>query len=100
MTVDALIALRADIDRQLETRAADLRRQLEKLGAKAAPRANGSLRGRRSRKVAPKYRGPGGETWAGRGAKPRWMVAAMKQGKKPEDFLIAKPRKARGAAAK
>jgi DNA-binding protein H-NS len=34
-------------------------------------RAGGSaLRGK---KVAPKYRGPPGETWAGRGAKPRWL---------------------------
>jgi DNA-binding protein H-NS len=41
-------------------------------------------------KVAAKYRGPSGETWAGRGAKPRWLVAAMKEGKTLEDFLIEK----------
>jgi DNA-binding protein H-NS len=41
-------------------------------------------------KVAPKYRGPDGETWAGRGAMPRWMAAAIKEGKKREDFLIDK----------
>ena len=29
-----------------------------------------------------------GETWAGRGAKPRWMVEALKKGKKIESFLI------------
>ena len=29
-----------------------------------------------------------GETWARRGAKRRWMVAAMKKGKKMESFLI------------
>jgi hypothetical protein len=46
-----------------------------------------SLKGK---KVAPKYRGPGGETWAGRGATPRWLVAALKGGKKREDFLIEK----------
>ena len=28
------------------------------------------------------------ETWAGRGAKPRWMVAALKKGKKIDSFLI------------
>src|SRR5262249_17421122 len=28
------------------------------------------------------------ETWAGRGAKPRWLVAAIKGGKKLDDFLI------------
>src|SRR5262249_28578487 len=44
----------------------------------------------RGKKVPPKYRGPSGETWAGRGAKPRWLVAAIKGGKKPDDFLIDK----------
>jgi hypothetical protein len=41
-------------------------------------------------KVPPKYRGPSGETWAGRGARPRWLVAAIKGGKKLDDFLIDK----------
>jgi DNA-binding protein H-NS len=40
--------------------------------------------------VPPKYRGPSGETWAGRGARPRWLVAAIKEGKKLEIFLIDK----------
>ena len=44
-----------------------------------------SLKGK---KVPPKYRSPSGDTWAGRGAKPRWMVAALKKGKKIESFLI------------
>ena len=39
--------------------------------------------------VAPKYRDPAsGHTWSGRGLKPRWMTAAIAQGKKPEDFAI------------
>jgi DNA-binding protein H-NS len=44
----------------------------------------------KGRKVPPKYRGPSGETWAGRGARPRWLVAAIKGGKKLDDFLIDK----------
>jgi H-NS histone family len=35
-------------------------------------------------------RSPSGETWAGRGARPRWLVAAIKRGKKLDDFLIDK----------
>jgi DNA-binding protein H-NS len=40
--------------------------------------------------VAPKYRNPENptETWAGRGLKPRWLTAAIKGGKKLEDFAI------------
>jgi DNA-binding protein H-NS len=48
----------------------------------------GSLKGR---KIAAKYKGPDGELWAGRGATPRWLAAAIKEtGKKREDFLIDK----------
>lgn len=40
------------------------------------------------RKVAPKYRDEQGNTWTGRGLKPRWLTAAIANGKKPEDFAI------------
>jgi DNA-binding protein H-NS len=42
--------------------------------------------------VPPKYRAPSGETWAGRGARPKWMVEALKKGKKMEHFLIKRRR--------
>jgi DNA-binding protein H-NS len=51
-------------------------------------------------KVPPKYRGPGGETWAGRGATPRWLAALIKEGHSIEEFLIGSGRKAKSAAAK
>jgi len=38
------------------------------------------------------------ETWAGRGLKPRWLAAALKTGKRLEDFSITAPVK-RGRAA-
>lgn len=41
-------------------------------------------------KVAPKYRNEKGETWTGRGKKPRWLAAALTGGAKLEDFLIDK----------
>ena len=52
-------------------------------------------------KVPPKYRGPGGETWAGRGAKPRWLAALLQEGHSLDDFAItAKGGKAAAAATK
>lgn len=51
-------------------------------------------------KVPPKYRGPGGETWAGRGATPRWLAALIKEGHSIEEFLIGAGRKARSSVAK
>jgi DNA-binding protein H-NS len=54
----------------------------------SAKRVNG--RAKRKTKVAPKYRGPGGLTWAGRGLMPVWLRQAIAKGKKKEDFLIKK----------
>jgi len=43
----------------------------------------------RGSKVKPKYRNPAtGETWTGRGKRPRWFAAALAAGKKEKDFLI------------
>jgi DNA-binding protein H-NS len=89
MSIDQLVKLREDINQTLERKTTELRRQLSMLGG-AAQQRRGPLKGR---KVPPKYRSPLGETWAGRGAKPRWLVAAIKKGKKVEDFLIGKRRR-------
>ena len=42
------------------------------------------------RRVYPKYQNPArpNETWAGRGRKPRWLMAQLRSGKKLHDFLI------------
>jgi DNA-binding protein H-NS len=94
MSVDALLQLRDEITSTLTRRAGDLKRQLARLGGSSGGRTTARKTSLKGRKVAPKYRGPNGETWAGRGARPRWLQEAMKSGSKPEDFLIA-----RGAAA-
>jgi len=50
--------------------------------------ANGKAR-RKYPRVLPKYRNPQtSETWSGRGKQPRWLVAAIKTGRKIEDFEI------------
>ena len=38
--------------------------------------------------VAPKYRGPNGETWTGRGLMPRWLAALVAQGQTRDEFAI------------
>jgi len=97
MTVEALMDLRKRVDETLLKRRAELEKQLARMGKPIAVVGRGGGRSvLKGRKVPPKYRGPSGETWAGRGAKPRWLVAAMKGGKKIDDFLIDKsPRKVR-----
>jgi DNA-binding protein H-NS len=96
MKIDALVELKSRIDAVLASKVSDERRALESELAKltrydsSGARAKVGGRGARG-KVAPKYRNPenAGETWAGRGLKPRWLAAAIKSGKKLEDFAIS-----------
>jgi DNA-binding protein H-NS len=92
MSVEDLLQLRDDIGRALTRRAGDLQRQLSALGEDVGTRGRRAVRVSKAkgRKVAPKYRGPGGETWAGRGARPRWLAALLKEGRKIEEFAIDK----------
>jgi DNA-binding protein H-NS len=100
MTVEALMDLRKRVDEMLLNRRADIERQLKSMGRAVAVvgwrggQGGSALKGK---KVPPKYRGPSGETWAGRGARPRWLVAAIKRGRKLDDFLIDKGRRKRRA---
>jgi len=109
MSVEALLQLRDDIGNILTQKVGQLQSQLAALGdggwissgkkAVGRPRVS-KMKGR---KVAPKYRNPKNrsETWAGRGAMPRWMAAQIKAGKKREDFAIHKSAaKARRAPVK
>jgi DNA-binding protein H-NS len=38
--------------------------------------------------VAPKFRGPAGETWSGRGLTPKWLSALVAQGRSKSDFAV------------
>jgi DNA-binding protein H-NS len=94
MSVEALMDLRQQIDDALHKRRVELQKQLERMdllgGGAKVTRGKGRRSALKGRRIKPKYRGPKGETWAGRGARPRWLVAAIKEGKKLNDFLIDK----------
>jgi DNA-binding protein H-NS len=89
---EALCKIRDEIAALLNSRAEDLRRELDRLtnGTVARHRTNGTMQAPKAqhKKVPPKYRSPNGDTWSGRGLKPRWLTSAMQDGKKVEDFLI------------
>jgi DNA-binding protein H-NS len=96
MGVASLMRLRQQVDEKLQEHRAKLQRQLDRLGEATGGEGDrlgrqgkrvGAVKGRR---VRPKYRSPAGETWAGRGARPRWLVAELKRGKKLDQFLIDK----------
>lgn len=101
MSFDDLIELRDSIARLISEKAHSARRELEEklalldgfsIGRGARRKGRGSaLKGR---KVPAKYRNPKNpsETWAGRGATPRWLRTYLKAGKKLEDFQIRRGR--------
>lgn len=108
MSLEKLSKLREQIDAILSAKVTEQRRavqdQLSKLDRVAAGGMRGKgVRGGRRGAVAPKYRNPENpaETWAGRGLRPRWLAAALKSGKKLEEFSITAPvRKTRAAPKK
>ena len=97
LTVKELRELQASIDRHIAARQTEerssLREQFRKMAEDAGftlPEIVGASRGGKGRSVAAKYANPDNpsETWSGRGRQPRWMVARLKGGAKPEDFAI------------
>jgi DNA-binding protein H-NS len=95
MSIDKLVKLKEQIEDALAAKVSEHRGTLESELSKLH-RFQGAGRGKAGRggargAVAPKYRNPENpaETWAGRGLKPRWLTAAIKEGNTLEDFLIA-----------
>ncbi|WP_028351420.1 H-NS family nucleoid-associated regulatory protein [Bradyrhizobium murdochi] len=73
---------------ELEKRLAVLSRGTIIAGDSGGLQPEGKPR-RKYPRVLPKYRNPQtSETWSGRGKRPRWLVAAVKSGRKIEEFRI------------
>src|SRR5262249_36431445 len=85
LSTEELLSLKDAVDKALEGKRRELERQIWTLGGSATRGRGASLKGR---KVAPKYRDRQGNTWAGRGARPRWLLAALKKGRKLESFAV------------
>ena len=98
MAFDELLVAKGKIETEIELRSAkersrlidaigDLRGVAAKKSATARPSLPHALKGK---KLPPRYRNPKNrkETWAGRGNRPRWLVAALKGGKKLEAFAV------------
>ena len=51
-------------------------------------RAKAASTDTKAKTVAAKYRGPGGESWTGRGLTPRWLSALIEQGRQKQEFAI------------
>jgi DNA-binding protein H-NS len=103
MSVEKLIKLKSDVEAALNQKVTEERRALEEQLAKLGGYTGGkkTARGGPRGKVAPKYRHPEtGETWSGRGLKPRWLTAAMKSGKSLESFAITAGTATRGKGRK
>jgi len=95
-----LLAQKADIDRQIsEARRQERNEAISKVRALMAEhgltaadlvaKTSGARASTSGRKVAAKYRDPvSGQTWTGRGLKPKWLAAALESGKQLTDFAV------------
>jgi DNA-binding protein H-NS len=96
LSVEALFKLRDDVAAALGQKAEALKKELRSLGEDYAEVGRIAIYGRKrgsslkGRKAPIKYRDKSGNTWAGRGAQPRWLTAAIKAGAKRDDFLVVK----------
>ena len=98
MAFDELLLAKGKIEAEIELRSARERsRLIEAIGelrgvaaAKSATARHSHPHALKGRKLPPRYRNPKNrkETWAGRGNRPRWLVAALKGGKKLEAFAV------------
>jgi DNA-binding protein H-NS len=98
MSIDRLLDLKNQVEAALASKVTEQRHALEAELSKLSRFQGGTGRGKVAfgrggtrGAVAPKYRNPENpsESWAGRGLKPRWLTAAIKGGKKIEEFAIA-----------
>jgi DNA-binding protein H-NS len=111
MSSDDLWSLHETISRILSARIASEKLELEKRlavlnrdrdliegGDAPQPYNAGSKVRRKYPRVFPKYRNPQTpfETWSGRGKQPRWLTAAIKAGRKIEDFRIGEAGESKG----
>ena len=96
LSVEALFKLRDEVVAALSKRADALKKELMAIGSDYAEVGRIAIYGRKKasslkgRKAPIKYRDRAGNTWAGRGAQPRWLTAAIKAGAKRDDFLVDK----------
>ena len=88
MSLEDLWSLHEQLDSVLASRLSAEKAELEKkLGLLSATRTTAR---RPYPPVLPKFRNPGrpSETWAGRGKRPRWLMAQLRSGKRLDDFRI------------
>ena len=99
MAFNELVKAKAKIEAELELRAAKERSRLidaiGRLRRLSATKSNGVGAGRphalKGKKLPPLYRNPKNraETWAGRGNRPRWLVAALRDaGGEPATYVV------------
>lgn len=76
-------------DRKKKQALAELEEKARQMGFTLAE-LTGAVTARKRTPATAKYANPSetSETWSGRGRKPRWFVAALASGKKPEHMAI------------
>lgn len=77
-------------DRRKREAVAELEETAKRLGFNLSE-LTGAVASRKRTSAPPKYANPANpaDTWTGRGRKPKWMEAALRAGRSPDDLLIS-----------
>jgi DNA-binding protein H-NS len=91
MSFHRLTALRDEVDAVIQSKRCELEAELGRLSRLEKAKDRSPVVTRSA--IAPKYRNPEdkNETWAGRGLRPKWFIAAIKRGYKVEELLVGSP---------
>lgn len=86
---EARRAARSGAIAQIKSLMAEHGLTLADLGGKAPQPTSHTSKSRKGRKVPAKYRDPAtGTSWSGRGLQPKWLKAALADGRKLSDFAV------------
>lgn len=91
ITLDEVKKAASNIAKRVKATKAPKRRgrPRKSVSAKKTMKTPAKRKPKASRKSAPvKYKGPGGETWSGRGKQPVWLRTQIDSGRKLEEFKI------------
>ena len=93
MTLKQLLSLRerieAVIEQKREEQRAEAIARIKNIAHEAGISLN-ELVGKRGRRAVVRYRDPDdpANTWTGRGRRPKWLQAALENGRDPADFAV------------
>lgn len=90
--IEELMKQKAELEAQIQSEKAtvieSIRAQMKRYGITVTDLGAASAKRTNRAPLPARYKGPNGETWSGRGARPRWLTALLAEGRSIEEFAV------------